>query len=51
MEATLWSWATENPYLFTVIVVSIAIYFKPIIIAIDKSEKHITNVKGGKDND
>jgi hypothetical protein len=51
MEATLWSWAMEHPYLFTVIILSIAIWFKPIIIAIDKSEKHITNVKGDKDND
>lgn len=50
MEATLWSWAMEHPYLFTLIMITIAICFK-IVIAIDKSENHITNVKGDKDND
>ena len=51
MEATLWGWAMEHPYLFTVIVVTIALYFRPVIIAVDKSEKHIVNTEGGREHE
>ena len=35
IEATMWGWAMEHPYLFTLAVCMIAAFFRPILISVE----------------